>query len=147
LAHFDDPTVLRLALAAALRRLPKRQREVIALRYLTDLCEADVALALGIAPATVRTHVHRALVHLRSRLGTPSRRMTLSSTKPNEPSRELLARVVCRGEQLRFRRRMAGGISLVAVAVLAAGVPMLLAGGVSKSPTQGRLGVAEQSSR
>lgn len=65
----DDSSVLRMALAAALRTLPKRQREVIALRYLTDLCEADVALALGIAPATVRTHVHRALVHLRGRLG------------------------------------------------------------------------------
>lgn len=65
----SDSSVLRLALVAALRALPRRQREVIVLRYLTDLSEDDVAIALGIAPATVRTHVHRAFVQLRGRLG------------------------------------------------------------------------------
>ena len=68
-APADDPVVLRLALVAALRGLPRRQREVVALRYLTDLSEEVVASALGLAPATVRTHVHRALVRLRGTLG------------------------------------------------------------------------------
>ena len=68
-AAAPDTTLLRLALAVALQSLPRRQREVIVLRYLTDLSEDDVALALGISPATVRTHVHRAFVQLRGRMG------------------------------------------------------------------------------
>lgn len=81
-AHVDDPVVLRLALVAALKRLPRRQREVIALRYLTDLSEEDVALALGLAPATVGTHVHRALVRLRGTLGTEFQESDLATDLP-----------------------------------------------------------------
>jgi RNA polymerase sigma-70 factor (ECF subfamily) len=65
----EDAAALRLALGAALRSLPKRQREVVVLRYLADLSEDDVAVALGISPATVHTHVHRALAALRGTLG------------------------------------------------------------------------------
>jgi RNA polymerase sigma-70 factor (sigma-E family) len=68
-ADDEDATALRLALVAALRTLPKRQREVVVLRFLTDLSEGDVAVALGISPATVHTHVHRALAALRRTLG------------------------------------------------------------------------------
>jgi RNA polymerase sigma factor (sigma-70 family) len=62
-------TVLRLALVEALRSLPPRQREAIALRYLADLRETDVAEALGISLGAVKTHVHRGLGALRQRLG------------------------------------------------------------------------------
>jgi RNA polymerase sigma factor (sigma-70 family) len=65
----EDSTTLRLALADALRRLPKRQREAIALRYLSDLSEADTAAVLGIAPGSVKVHVHRGLASLRDQLG------------------------------------------------------------------------------
>jgi RNA polymerase sigma factor (sigma-70 family) len=65
----EDSTTLRLALADALRRLPKRQREAVALRYLSDLSEADTAAVLGIAPGSVKVHVHRGLASLRSQLG------------------------------------------------------------------------------
>jgi RNA polymerase sigma factor (sigma-70 family) len=65
----EDSTTLRLALADALRQLPKRQREAIALRYLSDLSEADTAAALGIAPGSVKVHVHRGLASLRNQLG------------------------------------------------------------------------------
>jgi len=37
----EDSTTLRLALADALRKLPRRQREAVALRYLSDLSEAE----------------------------------------------------------------------------------------------------------
>lgn len=64
-----ETTVLRLALVEALRSLPARQREAIALRYLADLRESDVAEALGISLGSVKTHVHRGLDTLRLRLG------------------------------------------------------------------------------
>ena len=69
MVDLEDSTTLRLALADALRRLPKRQREAIALRYLSDLSEADTAAALGIAPGSVKVHVHRGLASLRDQLG------------------------------------------------------------------------------
>lgn len=65
----EDSTTLRLALAEALQRLPRRQRETIALRFLSDLSEAETAAALGIGPGSVKTHVHRGLGRLRELLG------------------------------------------------------------------------------
>jgi RNA polymerase sigma factor (sigma-70 family) len=66
----EDAVVLRDALVAALRALPRRQREVVALRYLADASEADVAGVLGLAPVTVRTHLRRGLAALRLSMGT-----------------------------------------------------------------------------
>jgi RNA polymerase sigma factor (sigma-70 family) len=69
-AHLDDDEVaVRLALVAAMRSLPKRQQEAIALRYLGGLSEAEVAVALGVSPGTVKTHLHRGAAALRQRLG------------------------------------------------------------------------------
>jgi RNA polymerase sigma-70 factor (sigma-E family) len=65
-----DEVVLRTALVAALVHLPRRQRETIALRYLCDLPEAEVAKALGMSAGTVKTHIHRALAALRNSVGT-----------------------------------------------------------------------------
>jgi DNA-directed RNA polymerase specialized sigma24 family protein len=53
---------------AALRRLPPRQREVIALRVFLDLDIATIARHLGIAPATARVHLSRAVAALRHEL-------------------------------------------------------------------------------
>ena len=53
------------ALIAALRRLPARQREVLALRILLDLDTETTAKVLGIAPGTVMVHLSRALAALR----------------------------------------------------------------------------------
>ncbi|MEY2569712.1 MAG: hypothetical protein QOE63_62 [Acidimicrobiaceae bacterium] len=55
----DHAAVLR-----ALRSLPDRQRDVLALRYWGDLSEAEIADALGIAPGTVKTHAKRGLAAL-----------------------------------------------------------------------------------
>jgi RNA polymerase sigma factor (sigma-70 family) len=64
-AASDDAVVLRLALVAALRRLSRREREVITLRYLADMSEVDAAAALGLSAGSVKTYVHRGLAHLR----------------------------------------------------------------------------------
>ena len=53
-------------LVAALGRLPRRQREVLTLRYYLDLTEAQIADALSISAGSVKTHAHRGLAALRS---------------------------------------------------------------------------------
>jgi RNA polymerase sigma factor (sigma-70 family) len=56
----------RLDLAAAVARLPRRQREVVALRYVADLPEEEVARLLGCSTGTVKQHAFRGLHALRS---------------------------------------------------------------------------------
>jgi RNA polymerase sigma factor (sigma-70 family) len=58
-----DPILLR-----TVWRLPKRQRQVVALRVLLDLGQDQTAELLGIAPGTVGLHLHRALSALRASL-------------------------------------------------------------------------------
>jgi RNA polymerase sigma-70 factor (ECF subfamily) len=65
-ATFDDRAADRVVLAAALRRLPRRQRESVTLHFACGLTHAEVAHALGLAEGTVRVHVHRGLTALRS---------------------------------------------------------------------------------
>ena len=67
LRHRDDA-----ALLDAVHRLPQRQREVVVLRYYSDLSEQQIADALGIAAGSVKAHAHRALTTLRTTLGGAS---------------------------------------------------------------------------
>jgi RNA polymerase sigma-70 factor (sigma-E family) len=53
-------------LVAALGLLPRRQREVLTLRYYLDLSEAQIADALSISAGAVKTHAHRGLTALRT---------------------------------------------------------------------------------
>ena len=53
----------------AVRSLPKRQAQVLALRYLEDRSTADIAGILGCAEATVRVHDHKGRRELAKRLG------------------------------------------------------------------------------
>jgi RNA polymerase sigma factor (sigma-70 family) len=64
-----DAVALRLALSAALKGLPRRQRQAVALRYLGEMSDREVAATLGISLGSVKTHVHRGLVALRTTLG------------------------------------------------------------------------------
>jgi RNA polymerase sigma-70 factor (sigma-E family) len=57
--------VERSAMVAALRMLPARQREALVLRYYADLCEADIARAMGISRGAVKSHTARAVAALR----------------------------------------------------------------------------------
>ena len=47
------------AVLDALRALPARQREVLALRYYLDLSEAEIADTLGISRGAVKSHASR----------------------------------------------------------------------------------------
>ena len=58
----------RRELAQALSRLAADHREVIVLRYLLDLSEAECAAALGCRPGTVKSRLSRALGRLRLEL-------------------------------------------------------------------------------
>src|SRR5580692_611761 len=52
----------------ALRGLPDRQREVLALRYYLDLPDDQIAAAMGIGCGTVRSAAYRGLISLRRAL-------------------------------------------------------------------------------
>jgi RNA polymerase sigma factor (sigma-70 family) len=61
-----DPDLWR-----AVAALPDRQREAIVLRYVADLPEADIAIALGVARGTVASNLSRARESLAGTLGDP----------------------------------------------------------------------------
>lgn len=65
---FQTGVADRLDLQRLLASLSRRQRDVVALRYLADLSEADVADELGISVGAVKTHTHRGIEALRRRL-------------------------------------------------------------------------------
>lgn len=58
----------RRQLLAAVQRLPRRQRETVACRYLLDLSEAQTAAVLNVARGTVKSRLSRALRTLRADL-------------------------------------------------------------------------------
>jgi RNA polymerase sigma-70 factor (ECF subfamily) len=64
----DPGSGVDVRVMAALWALPARQREVIALRVFLDLDTQATADTLGIAPGTVRAHLHRATATLRGQL-------------------------------------------------------------------------------
>jgi RNA polymerase sigma-70 factor (sigma-E family) len=64
------PSALRIDLHQALGQLSKRQREVLVLRFLADLPEADVARVLGCSVGSVKQHASRGLATLRTTMGT-----------------------------------------------------------------------------
>jgi RNA polymerase sigma factor (sigma-70 family) len=61
----------RTELVRALSQLPRRQRQVVVLRYLADLPESRVATELGCSPGTVKQHASRGLAALRAALSEP----------------------------------------------------------------------------
>lgn len=71
-------------LARALSRLSVDHRAVVVLRFVHDWPEADIAAALGIAPGTVKSRLHRALTQLARELGSP----TSDSSRPTPTSSE-----------------------------------------------------------
>lgn len=55
----------------AVRSLPTRQAQAIALHYLEDRSVADVAAILGCTESTAKVHLHKGRKNLAGRLGVP----------------------------------------------------------------------------
>ena len=55
-------------LLVAVRALPRRQREVMVLRYFLDLSEAEIAEWLGVSRGSVKRHAFRAVDTLQKRM-------------------------------------------------------------------------------
>lgn len=56
-----------LAVRQAIRRLPRRQRAALVLRYYADLSIAEIAEALDCSQGTVKSQLHDAIAALRAR--------------------------------------------------------------------------------
>lgn len=70
-----SPEVLvaqRMIISDALKRLPKRQREVVVLTLLCDFSQAEVAEKLQISIGSVKQHASRGAESLRRHLGEPT---------------------------------------------------------------------------
>ncbi len=63
------PSPDRVAVMAALQRLPKPQRQVISLHYLLDMPVADIAASIGVPAGTVKARLSRARTTLAGLLG------------------------------------------------------------------------------
>jgi DNA-directed RNA polymerase specialized sigma24 family protein len=68
-ATSPGPDGQRVDLHRALGTLSRRQREVLVLRFLADLPEADVAAVLGCSVGSVKQHGSRGLAALRTTMG------------------------------------------------------------------------------
>ncbi len=64
MAHLEHEAVVRV-----LRVLPRRQREVLVLRYYDGASEAEIAEVLGISVGSVKTHASRGLHAVAELLG------------------------------------------------------------------------------
>lgn len=62
----DERQIERMDLVRALRALPRRQRQVVVLRYLADCSEAEVAALIGCSQGTVKSSASRGLTALRA---------------------------------------------------------------------------------
>lgn len=72
--NLEEDTARRLRLAAAMRVLGERERELIALRYGADLTAPEIGKLLELEPGAVRVALHRALGRLRQALEDTSAR-------------------------------------------------------------------------
>ena len=69
-ATAPGPNEQRIDLHRALDKLSGRQRDVLILRFLADLPEADVAKALGCSVGSVKQHASRGLATLRTTMAS-----------------------------------------------------------------------------
>jgi RNA polymerase sigma-70 factor (ECF subfamily) len=60
---------LAVVVAGVLDELPAEQRQLLVLRFFTDLTVPQIAAVLGVAQGTVKSRLHAAVGQMRSRLG------------------------------------------------------------------------------
>ena len=89
---YDDLPEDRVALLAALRRLPAAQREAIALHHLADLPVHEVAEAVGAPVGTVKARLARGRAALAVLLSEPEAETTMTTSSPGEPAHRSTAR-------------------------------------------------------
>ena len=70
--HAEEAAAARRSVVEVLRRLPRQEQRVVAMRYLGGLPEQDVADALAISAGTVSSTLTRGLTELRNRLDEPA---------------------------------------------------------------------------
>jgi RNA polymerase sigma factor (sigma-70 family) len=63
--RLDEDVATRVSVRDGIARLPRRQRDVIALRYLADMPEEQIAAVLGLNIGTVKQHASRGRARLR----------------------------------------------------------------------------------
>ncbi|MEP7177825.1 MAG: SigE family RNA polymerase sigma factor [Pseudonocardiales bacterium] len=69
----DQPLIVAAEheeLIAAVRGLPRRQREVLILKYWSNLSDAEIAATLGVSVGTVKSTASRGVGVLKAHLGT-----------------------------------------------------------------------------
>jgi RNA polymerase sigma-70 factor (ECF subfamily) len=71
-----SPSPDRVAVVAALQRLPKAQRQTVALHYLLDMSVNDIALHTGTPAGTVKARLSRARTALAGLLGDHPREVS-----------------------------------------------------------------------
>jgi RNA polymerase sigma factor (sigma-70 family) len=81
-ASSPGPDGQRIDLHRALDTLSRRQREVIVLRFLADLPEAEVAKALGCSVGSVKQHASRGLAALRNTMAVDHESDVDADTEP-----------------------------------------------------------------
>jgi len=67
----SDPLMTR-RLREMVAALPERQRLIVTLRYQEDLDPADIGRIVGMPVNTIKSHLHRALLALRKKMGVES---------------------------------------------------------------------------
>jgi RNA polymerase sigma factor (sigma-70 family) len=68
-APMEGPSPDQRRLLLGVAELPAKQRAAVVLRYGEEFTVKEVAAAMGIAPATAKTHITRGLEALRNRMG------------------------------------------------------------------------------
>jgi len=72
---------------SAVRKLPKRQAQAIALHYLEDRSVADIAEILECAPNTVKVHLHKGRQQLAEKLGVVAASDNVPGVRPGGQGR------------------------------------------------------------
>jgi len=71
-----SPSPDRVAVVAALQRLPPAQRQAVALHYLLDMSVNDIVLSTGIPAGTIKARLSRARTALAELLGDHNQEVT-----------------------------------------------------------------------
>jgi RNA polymerase sigma factor (sigma-70 family) len=65
----EDNAALRAVVVDAIAGLPRRERDVVALRYVAGVTEVEIALCLGISVDSVKKHILDASARIGDRVG------------------------------------------------------------------------------